>query len=147
SMSGFADSFAGWWLHSALCGGLILLVVCALAFACRQPAWKQRLGEWGMLAALVVAVLSLSPPWMVIAALPVPDFSQFISTSIVEPDEASQPSASAQRSIPPASILDLSTFSSETALPDLNNGESIEWLLIDPSDFVVHQAPGAETVV
>ena len=49
-----------WLLHGTLGGGLLLLLVWGLASRCRQPARKQRLGEWGMAAALVFALLSLA---------------------------------------------------------------------------------------
>src|SRR5437762_2014099 len=57
-----------WLLHTALGGGLLLLVTCVLMRFTRQPARRQRLGDWGLSAALVVGLLSLvGPSWLVIA--------------------------------------------------------------------------------
>src|SRR5437763_16391936 len=56
----------GWLLHCALGGGLLLLLVYGLMRRTDQPARQQRLGEWGLVAALLVAVLSLFPAWLVI---------------------------------------------------------------------------------
>jgi beta-lactamase regulating signal transducer with metallopeptidase domain len=56
----------GWLLHCALGGGLLLLLVYGLMRRTGQPARQQRLGEWGLVAALLVAVLSLCPAWLVI---------------------------------------------------------------------------------
>jgi beta-lactamase regulating signal transducer with metallopeptidase domain len=56
-----------WLLHCALGGGLILLVTVCLMCLTRQPARRQRLGEFGLASALVVAVLSLvGPTWLVV---------------------------------------------------------------------------------
>src|SRR6516225_7944870 len=68
-MTGLGEGFAGWWLHAAMGGGLILLLVTGLTRVCRQPSWKQRLSEWGVLAALAVAGLSTMPSWFSIPLL------------------------------------------------------------------------------
>jgi tetratricopeptide (TPR) repeat protein len=62
---------AGWLLHSAVGGGVLLLLTCLLIRRTRQPARRQRLGELGLAAALVLALLSLRPPWLVLP-YPVP---------------------------------------------------------------------------
>jgi beta-lactamase regulating signal transducer with metallopeptidase domain len=62
---------AAWLLHSAVGGGLLLLLTCLLIRRTRQPARRQRLGELGLAAALVLALLSLRPPWLVLS-YPVP---------------------------------------------------------------------------
>jgi beta-lactamase regulating signal transducer with metallopeptidase domain len=56
-----------WLLHTAVGGGVLLGVTCLLVRFTRQPARRQRLGEWGLTAALLVAALSLAgPSWLVI---------------------------------------------------------------------------------
>jgi hypothetical protein len=55
-----------WLLRSAAGGGLVLLVAWMLASRIRQPALRQRLGEWGLASALLLAVLSLAPAWLLI---------------------------------------------------------------------------------
>jgi beta-lactamase regulating signal transducer with metallopeptidase domain len=53
-----------WWLRSALGGGVLLLAVWGLTKFTRQPARRQRLSEWGVLAALLAALLSAGPAWL-----------------------------------------------------------------------------------
>jgi beta-lactamase regulating signal transducer with metallopeptidase domain len=55
-----------WWLHSAIGGGLLLLLAGVLMALTRQPARRQRLGEWGVTAALIVALLSVAPAWLLV---------------------------------------------------------------------------------
>src|SRR5688572_22511967 len=57
---------AGWLLRTAAGGGLLLLIAWALMTRTRQPALRQRLGEIGLAAALVVPLLSLAPRWLVL---------------------------------------------------------------------------------
>jgi beta-lactamase regulating signal transducer with metallopeptidase domain len=61
-------SAAGWMLRTALGGGLLLLVTCLLMRWTRQPARRQRLGDWGITAALLVALWGgIGPSWLVVA--------------------------------------------------------------------------------
>src|SRR5438105_2294151 len=53
-----------WWLGTAIGGGLVLLAGCVLMLSARQPATRQRLGEFAVLAALLVAGLRLMPSWL-----------------------------------------------------------------------------------
>ena len=53
-----------WLIHSALGGGLILLLGWLWTRRLRQPARQQRLGEYTLLAALLLAVLALGPAWL-----------------------------------------------------------------------------------
>src|SRR5436190_653764 len=57
---------AAWLAHSAAGGAVLLLLTWALARRTRQPVRRQRLAEWGVAAALVVAALSWAPAWLVI---------------------------------------------------------------------------------
>ncbi len=68
-MNGVWLSAVGWLLHCALGGGLLLLLAWGLVRRTRQPARQQRLGEWAMVAALLLAILALGPAWLV---LPLP---------------------------------------------------------------------------
>ncbi len=63
-MSWTESSFGQWLLHSALGGGVLLLLTWLVMRLVRQPARRQRLGEFGMAAALVIAALSLAPAWL-----------------------------------------------------------------------------------
>src|SRR5262245_58797109 len=63
-MSGWEATAAGWLLRSALGGGVILgRTWLGLRWA-RQPARQQRLGEWGLAAALLLTVLAVLPGWL-----------------------------------------------------------------------------------
>jgi beta-lactamase regulating signal transducer with metallopeptidase domain len=70
-MSETWTAIAPWLLRSAAGGGLLLLLAWALARRTRQPARQQRLGEWGVLAALLAALLCVGPAWFVVP-LPLP---------------------------------------------------------------------------
>ena len=73
-MTAFLLRAADWWLGTAIGGGLVLLVGCLLMRLARQPAARQRLGEYAVLAALVVAGLRLLPSWLP-SILPSPGFA------------------------------------------------------------------------
>lgn len=62
---------SSWLLHSAVGGGLLLLLGWAATARTAQPATRQRLGEWTILAALFLAVLSLQPTWWTVS-VPLP---------------------------------------------------------------------------
>jgi beta-lactamase regulating signal transducer with metallopeptidase domain len=66
-------SIARWLLHAGL-GGSLLLVVTLLAMRyVRQPARRQRLGEIGLAAALLVAAICWRPAWLPLwACAPLP---------------------------------------------------------------------------
>jgi beta-lactamase regulating signal transducer with metallopeptidase domain len=55
---------SGWLVRSVVGGGLLLLLTWILMKRTRQPARRQRLGEWGIAAALLLAVLNLGPTWL-----------------------------------------------------------------------------------
>src|SRR5436305_10606999 len=55
-----------WLLHIAAGGGAVLLLTCAVASRLRQPARRQRIAEWGVVAALLLAGLCLGPSWLLI---------------------------------------------------------------------------------
>src|SRR5262245_26811810 len=65
-MSGAEYIVGRWLIHSALGGSLLLLLTWVAMRLTRQPARRQRLGEIGLTAALVVALLSLAPAWLVV---------------------------------------------------------------------------------
>jgi beta-lactamase regulating signal transducer with metallopeptidase domain len=69
-MSILDTTAAGWLAHTAAGGGLLLLLTAALVRRTRQPARQQRLGEWGLAAALLVALLSAGPAWLVLPWIP-----------------------------------------------------------------------------
>jgi beta-lactamase regulating signal transducer with metallopeptidase domain len=53
-----------WLLHTVTGGGLLLLASWWLMRRLRDPVRRQRLGEWGVLAAVLVSALSLGPAWL-----------------------------------------------------------------------------------
>jgi beta-lactamase regulating signal transducer with metallopeptidase domain len=83
----------GWLLHTILGGGVVLLA-CWLALRwVAGPARRQRLAEWGVLAALLLSVLSLGPSWL---NLPICHLQETQSS-----DEATGPSAAPAQHEPP----------------------------------------------
>ena len=68
-----------WLLHSAAGGGLLLLLTWALLHCFSQPARRQRLAEWGVGAALLLAVLSLGPPWLATLGLDDNSLTRFVA--------------------------------------------------------------------
>jgi beta-lactamase regulating signal transducer with metallopeptidase domain len=75
-----------WLLHTAVGGGLLLLVTAVLMRWTRQPARRQRLGDWGMTAALLVAVLSLVGPSWLVVSWPLPGGHDEPQTIVREPE-------------------------------------------------------------
>lgn len=55
-----------WLLRSAAGGTGVFAVTCLAMLAARQPALRQRLGEWGAAAALLVAALACGPAWLLV---------------------------------------------------------------------------------
>jgi Zn-dependent protease with chaperone function len=60
---------AVWLLRTAAGGGLLLLACWLWQRRLKEPALRQRLGEWAVAAALVVAVTAALPAWL---SIPVP---------------------------------------------------------------------------
>src|SRR5207249_5465792 len=89
---------SGWLVRSVLGGGLLLLLTWVLIKRTRQPARRQRLGEWGVVAALVLAVLSLTPTWLHIPWLPARTLARNESTA--RQDAGLQPAAKQFESAP-----------------------------------------------
>ena len=55
---------AGWLVQMVLGGGLLLLLTRLVMARTAEPALQQRLGEVGLLSALLLAVLALGPAWL-----------------------------------------------------------------------------------
>ena len=67
-MSDIFTAIGMWLLHTAVGGGLLLLITCLAMRWTIQPARRQRLGECGLIAGLLVALGSaVGPSWLVIA--------------------------------------------------------------------------------
>jgi len=84
SMNWLEASTGQWLLHSAIGGGTLLLLANGVMLLVRQPARRQRLGEWAMAAALMVAFLSLAPAWLVVS-LPRPS-AEPIASAVSVPE-------------------------------------------------------------
>ena len=78
----------GWLLHSAVGGGFLLLLVWLAMRLLRQPARQQRLGEAGLVAALLLAGLVLAPSWLYVPLLDGMPGKQIVTPAI---DTAQQP--------------------------------------------------------
>jgi beta-lactamase regulating signal transducer with metallopeptidase domain len=75
------SAMGGWWLHTALGGGGLLLLTWILAACVRQPARRQWLIESGVGAALILGMMALAPAWIL-----VPVFHE--QTTATEPSSA-----------------------------------------------------------
>lgn len=99
-MSDFRAFFEAWLLHSTLGGGLLLLLAWGLMRRCTQPARRQRLGEWGVAAALLLAVLCFAPPWLNLPVL-APAVEESACTWEAESTAVLPPSLSAEEEYGP----------------------------------------------
>src|SRR5204863_89782 len=70
--------------------------------ATRQPAARQRVGEWAVLAALLVAVLRLGPSWLPLPWDPSPARAEALPTDVYEWTAAPAPVAPAPPAPPAA---------------------------------------------
>jgi len=59
----------GWLVRSVVGGGVLLLVTWVLMKRTRQPARRQRLGEWGLGGAMLLAILNLLPAWIPVVGI------------------------------------------------------------------------------
>jgi beta-lactamase regulating signal transducer with metallopeptidase domain len=85
-MSSAEASIGQWLLHSAVGGGTLMLLALAVMRWTRQPARRQRLGEWGVAAALMAAGLSLAPAWLWVSVPTPPEINSAPpATSVAEP--------------------------------------------------------------
>ncbi len=100
-MNGAWMMAGGWLLPGVLGGGLTLLVARLLLRAGRDPVRRQRLGEWGVAAALVALGLSFGPRWLNVP-LPRPDAPEPAPAAVVT--EAEPAAATPEPSRPPAPI-------------------------------------------
>jgi beta-lactamase regulating signal transducer with metallopeptidase domain len=85
--------FQEWWLHTSVGGGLLLLLTWWLMRRCRQPARRQRLGEWGMASALLLAVLCCAPKWLLVPleSSPLPESALTVAVAGAPEPVASEP--------------------------------------------------------
>src|SRR5438477_10805963 len=91
---------ARWLLHAALGGGLLLLLTWLVVHWVRQPARQQRLAEWGVAASLVLAVLCVTPSWLLIP-LPIEQRAAEASASMQETQELQK---RGEKEDPPAAV-------------------------------------------
>src|SRR5437899_2708704 len=137
----------GWLLPTSMGGGFLLLVTWAVMRCLHQPARQQRVGEWGLVAALLAAGLVLAPSW-----LHVPLVGGISASSTVTPavDSTGSPNrATAERgeesAMPPvdsqgreASAMALTTPTSPA------DGKSMAyWLPMAPRHMPLPGAPSA----
>jgi beta-lactamase regulating signal transducer with metallopeptidase domain len=94
-------TFDAWLLHSAIGGSLLLLICWGAMKSCRQPAWRQRLGEWGLAGALLLSVLSLIPAWLIVPVLPTEPTSGAAHSSAPFPAPLSSPASALERNFAP----------------------------------------------
>lgn len=72
-MSGFWVAAGEWWVHAAAAGGAVLLLGWATVRLVRQPARRQQAAGWAVRGAVLTAVLSAFPAWLL---LPTPEWAK-----------------------------------------------------------------------
>jgi hypothetical protein len=103
---------ACFWLLRAAAGGTVILALASGAvLLARQPARRQHLGEWGIIAALLVAILSLRPAW-----LPVPLDAEFLASRRAHVADFSTPPTEAVAEIHLEAIPEEAASSSQTSV-------------------------------
>jgi beta-lactamase regulating signal transducer with metallopeptidase domain len=111
-----------WLLRVFVGGGLLLLATALLLRCCRQPARQQRLGEGGMAAALLLALLGLAPAWLVVAVpCPVEDTAPLPERAAAGPGPAAIDEPAALPGSPgalPDERAEGDEFAGIVALPD-----------------------------
>jgi hypothetical protein len=95
---------AGWLAHTLAGGGLLLLLASLGAACVRQPARRLRLAEWAVAAALLLAVLSLGPAWLVVTE-PLPPAPAGAATETPE-SSAAAPAAPSRESPAPFVLVE-----------------------------------------
>jgi beta-lactamase regulating signal transducer with metallopeptidase domain len=87
---GATGTALGWLVHTLLGGGLLLLAARLLMAGVRSPARRQRLGEWAMVAALLLPLLALAPAWLLVPlpTRPTPASAQEEAPTIPAPEQA-----------------------------------------------------------
>jgi beta-lactamase regulating signal transducer with metallopeptidase domain len=129
-VEGFLLATAAWLARTAAGGGLLLLLAWGLMGLVRQPVRRQRLGEWGLAAALVVAALSLAPGWLVVP-LPWPAASP--AAAPVDVPAPTAPHAAGPLALPGAEVW---------ADPFLVPGDAV----VSPSPGAAEPSPAASPV-
>jgi hypothetical protein len=104
-MSGPWVTVGTWVCHTAAGGGLLLLLAWVLMRRTRQPARQQRLGECGLAAALLLAILSLGPAWLPVV-VPLPEAAAPAPPNTT-PDDDALVAAPPARPLPPTAELPL----------------------------------------
>lgn len=122
-----------WLAQVFIGGGLMLLLTWAVAFCCRQPARRQRLGEWGMLAALLLPILGLGPRWIVLPLWPV---SSGIQVEVAVPRYEK-----ANSFTNPATAWNLEQIDTEVGCQEPDDSST----LLSPPLIVVHQVSPRDT--
>src|SRR5205085_3535948 len=96
----------GTWLLRSASGATFLFVLVWLGMRLtRQPARRQRIGEWGLCASLLLALLVLTPPWLLLpVSLPTvaSDPDPGASSTIGQPSQQYVPATKTHAQIPTA---------------------------------------------
>ncbi len=111
-----------WLLHVLVVGNLLLLLVWLLMKYVREPARRQRIGEWGLVAVLFLPLLCLAPGWIVLV-LPASISAEPLEEAGLAPEVTTAPHAQ-EPTVEPRSSVDevvpdwaLTSFSDPSPLP------------------------------
>ncbi len=112
-MDTFWTAAGGWWVQAALSGGAVLLLGWLGMLAFRRPALRQQIGAWAVRGAVLAAVLSALPHWML---LPRPAW--MTSPGAVEVAQAPIPTPESTRQPAPPALVGES------------EPEAVEWVFV-----------------
>jgi beta-lactamase regulating signal transducer with metallopeptidase domain len=126
-----------WFLQSAMGGGVLLLLAWVLTRRQGQPDRQQRVAEWGLAAALLLAGLSFAPAWLIIN-LPMPSEP---AVATVAPSVSSFPEPISEPTVPNAS----STTESNLWIPDFNPTLPVDAGFVDPQYTQASTVPPVES--
>ena len=115
-----------WLLRTLLGGGCLLLLTWLVMGRLAAPALRQRLGEWAMAAALLLALLSVAPAWLIVplpaevvaSEAPPPSV---VNTSIPAPLPEAAPSEASE----PVPLIVSNLFAVEPAEIDLRDESAL----------------------
>ncbi|HEV3116905.1 MAG TPA: M56 family metallopeptidase [Gemmataceae bacterium] len=132
-------AFGSWLARSAAGGGAILLLSLLVMRCCRQPARQQRVGELGLAAAFLLALLGMAPAWWSLPVLPAePGF---------EPRTASSGYSAALDAQADAESHDLAPLAALLPAPSEREGMAAEpQKLSGPQRFDVQQRANSAAV-
>ena len=111
-----------WLLRTLLGGGCLLLLAWLVMSRLAAPALRQRLGEWAMAAALLLALLSVAPAWLIVPLPPEVVVTETPSRSdVIASNSATAPEVAPSEASELVPFLAADLFAAELAQMDFRD--------------------------